>query len=172
MLANSPMVLVNAYDRRIPVLYQLPTVSDSSYRTAYVQAVSRIFWSSSRRSLYPIDWDYDYVLFGRRLGAIVWTGNPPDFYSYPSSFCSLDEETAERASVALTDEIAGNRERYISGVPERMTRSLIDLYNRAVQNLESQLTTTPPDQQGAIRAEIRQLQDQIHTLQAFLDSLS
>jgi hypothetical protein len=155
-------------DRRIPVLYILPTVTDPSYRNAYREALIAIYWSPSRRALFPIDLDFEYVRLGLQLGASVFSGYvPPDFTPTPNSFCSLDDAVAKLETDALQERV--------KNVPREMTQSLIALHERAVRALNLLLNATPAppaDQQASIRAQIGQLENANKSLQDFIDYLN
>ena len=153
--------------RRIPVIYALakapPGVVD-----AYVQAALTLLNAPFQPQLAPLDRDEEFLYY---------RGYAPDFHPRLRMFTSLDRELASRRVEDLVDRIQGKVERdeqgritrRIPGVPEKMTRAFIRLYESVIEQLESQSQPGPPP--PGVQAQIRELERKIEILRQFLATL-
>lgn len=164
--------------RRIPVIYALAKAPPGLV-DAYVQAVVAILYAPFRPQLAPLDRDDEFIQYGRRFG---WGGGAPDFHPRLRRFCSLDLLLAAQRVEDLIDRIQGevqrdedgNVTRRIPCVAEKMTRAFINLYERVIQELQRQISASPPPPAGqlaSIQAEIDQLEAKIDVLSQFLETL-
>jgi hypothetical protein len=167
-------------DRRIPVLYMLPTVQDAGLMKAYIQAVIAVYYVSFLFDLSPLDHNTEFIRYSRRFGWRVWDIEAPDYHPLPGRFCTTDPAVArQRVDQLLAD---------IKNVPKRMTNDLIDptmvrdannplapphprgLYPWVIWELQNRINAQPPppaDQVAAMKAEIKQVQQKIDILQQF-----
>ncbi len=161
-------------DRRIPVLWALPTVQDPALERAYLQAVSNAYYYSPFApqppppmpplSVFaPLDQDDEFIKYAMRFG---WGGGAPDYYPIVEQFCTTDTADARQQ----VDQLLGA----IKNVPRAMTQGQIGLYQRVIRELQAQIDAVPPpplDQIAAMQAEINGLQQKIDSLQQFLKTL-
>lgn len=172
---HKEMGLFSTYSRRVPVLYELPK-APPGYAEAYRAAALAILYAPFRPALAPLDRDDEFIAYARRFN---WPIGPPDFHPPLHGFCSLDHGEAQKWVSKLIDDIEGriitdpqgNRQR-VGGVPQRMVEEFIALYGRVIQELQRQLAAgVPPDVALSIRGEIKNLQDRIALLAAYLNEL-
>ena len=171
-------------DRRIPVLWALPTVQDPGLMQAYIQAVIAVYYASFAPSLYPLDYNTEFIRYSRTFGWRVWDTAAPDYYPLPGQFCTSDATVVQQQVNGLLTAI--------QNVPRRMTDDLISqsmvadgnnpggpphprgLYPWVIWELQNRINAVPappPDQVAAMQAQIKQLQQNIDTLQQFLNTL-
>ncbi len=149
---------------RIPVIYAIQTAA-ARYAGSYVDAVVAIYYASFRDALAPLDRDDEFIKY---------RGGAPDFYPRLNRFCSLDKELADARVDDLINRIQGRDDPRVPDVAETMTVAFIDLYRRTIEAYQRLLGATPPPSQteiAAMRAEIKQLEKKIDTLEQFLKTL-
>ena len=156
--------------RRVPVIYALQK-APAGLVNAYVQAAVAILRAPFRDALKPLDRDDEFIFYGTLFG---WGASAPNFHPRLSGFCSLDRPLADDRVNNLIDRIQGKKDPKIPDLAERMTRSFIGLYQRAIQAYNGQMNAVPPPPPGGIGAmqgQINQLQQKIDTLNQFLQTL-
>lgn len=152
---------------RIPVIYTLPK-APSALVGVYVQTALTLLYAAFQPQLRPLDNDEEFLLY---------RGYAPDFHPRLRRFCGLDPAPAEERKENLVDRIQGkvekdeegNLRRRIPGVPERMTRAFIGLYQGVIAQLKSQADTGPLP--PAARTQIRELENKVAKLKQFLATL-
>ncbi len=171
-------------DRRIPVLYALPTAQDPGLRMAYIQAVIAVYYAPFLWDLFPLDHNTEFIRYSRRFGWGVWDYEAPDYHPIVQAFCRLDHDVARQRVDNLIERI--------NNVPKQMTDDLISeqlvrdqnnplgpwhprgLYPWVIWELDRRINAQPPppaQQAAAMRAEIAQLRQIIDTLTQFYNSL-
>jgi len=107
----------------------------------------------------------DLAVLDRDAELAAWYGSPPDFHPRLGRACSLDAQSVRAGPVqGLIDSIQGPRGGGRGGVPERVARSFLNMYQSQLAILQNQ--QPPPT------AQIQQLQQKIQQLQGFLGSLN
>jgi len=161
------MGLGSSYQRRIDTIWALAK-APPALSQAYVQAYLTIVRAPFRASLAPLDRDPEHIYYGQLFG---WGRSAPDYHPGLQRFCSLDRELADTRVIQLIERIEGKIERdsrgritrRVQGVPERMTRGFISLYQRVINQYRR--LGIPAE------AEIRQLEQKIEVLRAYLQEL-
>ncbi len=159
--------LSSNYQRRIDAIWALAK-APPALSQAYVQAVVNILQAPFRASLAPLDRDPEHIYYGQLFG---WGRSAPDYHPGLQRFCSLDRELADVRVTQLVERIEGKIERdsrgrivrRVQGVPERMTQGFISLYQRVINQYRR--LGIPAE------AEIRQLEQKIEVLRAYLQAL-
>jgi hypothetical protein len=171
-------------DRRVSVLYLLPTVQDTGLRLAYIKAVIAVYYASFLPDLYALDHNTEFIRYSRTFGWRIWDYEAPDYHPIPGGFCTTDSTVArQRVDQLIAD---------IKNVPKRMTDDLISqtmvrdannplgpqhprgLYPWVIWELQNRINAQPPPPQNqiaAMQAEINQLQQKIDILQQFFNTL-
>lgn len=155
------MGLGSNWQRRMPVLYQLPK-ADPSLVQKYVAAVMAILNAPFRDDLAPLDRDPEFLQF---------RGSAPDFHPRLQQFCDVDQDVAKRQVDNLVDRIQGkvNRDNKgqavsrVSSVAERMAGAFIGLYRSIIQMLQQAVNPNV--------GLIKQYQAEIDVLMKFLELL-
>jgi hypothetical protein len=172
---HQEMGLHSSWERRIPVIYDLPR-APNIYSDAYRQAAFAILQAPFRPQLAPLDRDDEFIAYARRFG---WRTGPPDFHPFLQLFCQVDHTVAQKHVAELIDRIQGQvvtdaqgNLRRVGGVPQEIVGRFIDLYTQVIRELKEQLNMgVPPPLAGSIQAEIADLEHRIDLLRQFLSEL-
>jgi hypothetical protein len=107
----------------------------------------------------------DLAVLDRDAELAAWYGTAPDFHPRLGRACTLEAQAVRAGPVQeLIDRIQGPRGGGRGGVPERVARSFLNMYQAQLNLLQNQ--QPPPT------AQIQQLQQKIQQLQGFLGSLN
>ncbi len=163
---------------RIPLVYTLPAAyEEAMWAQAYSAARKAILdLFQKNKDLWPLDRDEEWIFYSRIIHSVDprWPLEAPDFHPGLNGFCSLDKELADARVNDLIDRIQGRDDPRVPDVAERMTVAFIDLYRRTIEAYQRLLGARPPPSQteiAAMRAEIKQLEKKIDTLEQFLKTL-
>ena len=155
------MGMVDNWQRRVPVLYQLAQ-APASLVNAYVQSVLAIMNAPFLAQLRPLDSDPDFIYYDSLFG---WDG-PPDFYPRLQHMCTTDR--------GLTDKAVKNLINRILALPRIMTERFLRLYVNALHAFEAIVHADPaasPQMVVLAESQIPQLQTDIGILRQFLQML-
>jgi hypothetical protein len=166
------MGLSSNRQRRIPVIYALAKAAPSLVNM-YSQAAWALLKAPFQPQLRPLDNDEEFIYYSNLFG---WGTGPPDFHPRLRPFGTLDLALAAERVQDLIDRIQGKVQpddrgrtnRKIPGVPEKMTRAFIRLYQRVIDELRARSGTPPPP---LVQAQIRELEKKIEQLTQFLGTL-
>ena len=153
------MGLVSNRTRRVRFMYPIDLQGRMPDLTQqYVNAALAIGQSPNAQALNVLDQDDELRSFyGRYI----------DYHARVGRGCTTDTSELQN----LLDDLVP---RINPGVPQRMTRDFIKMYETQIANLQAQLDNplTPPGQQGGLQGQIEQLQTQVDQLRQFQSTLS
>jgi len=168
------MGLASNGDHRSTLVYNLPTASSR----AYVKAATDLYYTFYCNEpwtnyIAPLDRDPEFLAYGRIIRRVDprYGISTPDFHPQLQVFCGLDTSLVDELVHNLIDRIQGNKDLHVSSVAERMTRAFVDLYTRARQAYQTLMSADPPPSNLAeMQSQVDQLEQDIKTLNQFLDT--
>jgi hypothetical protein len=145
----------NNGSRRETILYQFAQASNNLIQT-YVNSVTAIWFSPIQNQLAVLDQDQELA---------AYYGSLQDFHPRLRRFCGLNVQAVHKNDVLpLIDRIKGRKKPHVAGVPERMARSFVGMYQGEIKQLQA---ANDP----ALQPQIKALQATVQTLQKFIASL-
>jgi hypothetical protein len=136
--------------RRVLLLYQYtPPQPVLNLAEAFRNAALAILQATFRQDLAPLDKDDEFL---------AWRGGSPNFHAYlEPGGCTLNRFEVRAGRVQrLIDRIQGPRGGGLGGVPDRMAREFIGLYQDRINLLQS-LDPQPLGEIQALQEKIQQL---------------
>lgn len=166
---NSEFGIPN-FHRRVPSLYQLPTV-DRSLPDAFGQAVRAVFAMTNFNGLRVLDRDPDWI---------EYRGAAPDFHPRVNPLrCTLDRAEVQRREVdRLIDVWDPARAKWrlgaISRLPRSLTSAFLAMYKQTKAAFEAELRAMPPpppDRVAYINSQLPHIEQSINQLELFQDRI-